>query len=122
MRFGDQVGPQEKREDVGVDLVGLDLGGGDGLEPRGVGADELTPSGASTAASQYQPPVDSTTALCGAGKSAKYCARVSGVLATRTCLTRGPSGPWVVMTESRLCWSIPEYHIGVPSWGDGSRS
>src|SRR6266566_1496127 len=26
------------------------------------------------------------------------------------------------MTESRLCWSIPEYHMGVPSWGGGSRS
>jgi hypothetical protein len=52
-----------------------------------------TPSGARASASQYQPPVDSTTALWGPGNAAKYGAKASAVLATRACLTRGPSGP-----------------------------
>ena len=52
-----------------------------------------TPRPASVSASQYQPPVDSTTAVCGPGNSAKYWASASAVLATRACLTRGPWGP-----------------------------
>jgi len=52
-----------------------------------------TPRVARVSASQYQPPVDSTTAFCKPGNSAKYCAMARGVFVTRACLTRAPSGP-----------------------------
>ena len=52
-----------------------------------------TPSAARTSTSQYQLPVDSTTARWGPGKAAKYAWSAAGVLGTRACLTRGPVGP-----------------------------
>ena len=37
VRLGDEVGTQEQRQDVGVDLIGFDLGRGDSFEASGMG-------------------------------------------------------------------------------------
>ncbi len=39
--LGDQVGVEEHGEHLGIDLVGLDLSGGDGFQPGGVGQAQL---------------------------------------------------------------------------------
>ena len=38
---GDRVGPEQQRQRVGVQLIGLHFGGRDRFDPRGVREDEL---------------------------------------------------------------------------------
>jgi hypothetical protein len=115
----DQVGPKQLGQGVGVHLVGLDLGGGDRFDPRGVRQHQLDPEGPDQVGQPVPGAGRLDHGLVWAGELGEVglererCARHPGLF---DAWARGAIGCDHAERLVLIDAGVPH---GVPSWSDG---